>query len=60
MGRRFVVKYLVKGVYPDGKRKFRWEFSNKQRAKEQQKACLELGFLRASVKKIKVSKKQNG
>lgn len=57
MGKKFVTRYLVKGVYPDGKGEFRWEFSNKQRAEEQRKACLELGFLRASVKKVKVEKK---
>lgn len=57
MGKKFVTKYLVKGVYPDGKGEFRWEFHNKQRAEEQRKACLELGFLRASVKKIKVERK---
>lgn len=57
MGKKFVTRYLVKGIYPDGKREFRWEFPNKQLAEEQQKACLELGFLRASVKKVKVGRK---
>lgn len=48
--------YIVKGVTPDKRKKEIGVFKEKECAKSQARCCMEYGWLRATVKKVKDKK----
>lgn len=45
--------YIVNGVTPDGHKEQIGVFKEKESAKSQARCCMEYGWLRATVKKVK-------